>query len=79
MATYEIQRTQKIMQECLVKATSKKEALHLVRNMGVGHFTNDEYEVVYTYRVKDTIVCPECDGTNLTEDKSRCWNCDPGE
>ena len=23
-------------------------------------------------------VCPECDGTNLTEDKTRCWDCDGG-
>ena len=23
-------------------------------------------------------VCPECDGTNLNEDKTRCWDCDGG-
>ena len=22
--------------------------------------------------------CPECDGTNLTEDKTRCWDCNGG-
>ena len=22
-------------------------------------------------------VCPECDGTNLNEDKDRCWDCQP--
>jgi len=21
--------------------------------------------------------CPECDGINLNESKTRCWNCDP--
>ena len=21
--------------------------------------------------------CPECDGTNLNEDGTRCWDCDP--
>jgi len=23
------------------------------------------------------LVCPECDGTNLNEDKDRCWDCQP--
>ncbi len=26
-----------------------------------------------------TSTCPQCEESNLTEDKSRCWNCDPGE
>ena len=21
--------------------------------------------------------CPECEGTNLNEDGTRCWDCDP--
>ena len=21
--------------------------------------------------------CPDCEGTNLNEDKTRCWDCDP--
>jgi ribosomal protein L37AE/L43A len=21
--------------------------------------------------------CPECEGTNLNEEGTRCWNCDP--
>ncbi len=24
------------------------------------------------------VECSECDGTNLTEDKTRCWDCDGG-
>ena len=23
------------------------------------------------------IACPDCEGTNLNEDKTRCWDCDP--
>ena len=26
----------------------------------------------------DGLHCPECDGTNLTEDQTRCWDCDGG-
>ena len=26
-----------------------------------------------------TSTCPQCEESNLTEDKRRCWNCDPGE
>ena len=26
----------------------------------------------------DDSYCPECDGTNLTEDKTRCGDCDGG-
>jgi hypothetical protein len=26
---------------------------------------------------KDRITCPECEGQNLTEDQTRCFDCDP--
>jgi len=27
----------------------------------------------------DTGECPECEGHNLNEDRTKCWDCDPGE
>ena len=28
---------------------------------------------------EDCTVCPECEGRNLSEDQTRCWDCDPEE
>ena len=25
----------------------------------------------------DSGLCPDCEGENLNEDKTRCWDCDP--
>ena len=29
--------------------------------------------------VEVILICEECRESNLTEDKTRCWDCDPGE
>ena len=36
-------------------------------------------EVSEELTLKQEKTCPQCEESNLTEDKSRCWNCDPGE
>ena len=37
----------------------------------------DEVSEELTLKQEET--CPQCTESNLTEDKTRCWNCDPGE
>ena len=36
----------------------------------------DEVSEELTLRQEQT--CPQCEGSNLTEDKTRCWDCDGG-
>ena len=37
-----------------------------------------DYPIQVLHQDDDRKVCPECDGTNLNEDKTRCWDCDGG-
>ena len=51
--TYKVQRTQKIIQDCIINANSKKEALEIAHE--IGDFNNDDYEIVTTYKVNNSI------------------------
>ena len=61
--------------ECLQEWNS------LMINSGAEGFDEivEQTEKVIAKATGIVVECSECEGTNLTEDKSRCWNCDPGE
>ena len=60
---------------CKVEADSPEQAEEAFGSLGT--IISDESNESQTVEV--ILICEECRESNLTEDKRRCWNCDPGE
>jgi len=48
------------------------------KDLELEHFFSNERRAFYGLAPLTRVrVCPECDGTNLNENKDRCWDCQP--
>ena len=74
MATYNVETHQLQILFYEVEADSPGQAEKEFRSLGT--LMGDESRVYQPHKV--ILICPQCQGSNLTEDKRRCWDCDGG-
>ena len=77
MAEPELKLTETDVTDWIGSDIGWREVIEILTNIANGDYKPTELK--RDIKGWDTIVCPQCTESNLTEDKSRCWNCDPGE